>query len=85
MLFSTAGVDTAGSAGGDYVNVVNQLTSTSTPFGYQLIDDDDIEGTETFQLTLMANTAGGSVTVSPPGAVATITIIEDDSKQCQFA
>ena len=85
MLHSTAGVATATSPNGDYVNVFNEavtLTTTSTPFGYQLIDDSILEGTETFQFSLTANAAGGPVTVSPPGSggVATVSIIEDDRK-----
>ena len=58
------------------------LTNIPVAFNYQLTDDDILEGTETFQLTLTANAAGGPVTVSPPaaGGVATISIIEDDRK-----
>ena len=92
FLSPTAGVPIA-SIGfmppiGDYVNVPNQeltLSTTSTSFPYQLIDDDSIEGTETFQLTLAANPAEGPITISPGGAIATISILEDDGKQLSVA
>ena len=44
--------------------------------------DTDVEGTETFQLTLTATQLG---VLLPSHHVATTAIIEDDSKQCQFA
>ena len=72
----------AGGPGGDFVNVVNQLLpigGTTSSFGYQLIDDNVVETTETFQLVLSPGT-GDPVDVLPAGSTATILILENDSE-----
>ena len=82
LLFSPGGVP-AGGIGGDYVSVVNQtltINATTSSFGYQLLDDDEVENvTETFQLVLSTG-AGASVNVSAVGSIATISITDDDGK-----
>lgn len=77
-----------GSAGGDYINVINEAaTIDATPFsfGYQLLDDNVVEPsmTETFQLVLSPE-GGGPVNIPADGSMATIMITENEGEMLFF-
>ena len=82
-FFSSAGA-ALGSPGGDYISVVNQavtIDSTTSSFGYQLLDDDLVETmTETFQLVLSPG-AGSPANISAAGSIATIAITDNDGEK----
>ena len=64
----------------DYVEIDTVLSISSSPFthSFQLLDDEELELPEQFQLVLSVVAGVSSAGVDPEQSVVTVTILDDD-------